>query len=131
MCLCFFTEEICIPPHIPFLTTMQKLPQDYTYIFSYGHTLSSLSFLLTNLTLCIICPGVVGIPTGYGLDDRRVEVRVPMKSRIFAFHVAQIGFGAHPASYPMRNGRSSTGENRQGRIPTRTGSKQHRPRNHV
>jgi hypothetical protein len=27
---------------------------------------------------------VVGIATGYGLDDRRVGVRVPVRSRIFS-----------------------------------------------
>jgi hypothetical protein len=28
--------------------------------------------------------GAVGIATGYGLDDREVEVRVPVGSRIFS-----------------------------------------------
>jgi hypothetical protein len=32
---------------------------------------------------CIIGGSVVGIATGYGLDDRRVGVRVPVRSRIF------------------------------------------------
>jgi hypothetical protein len=39
--------------------------------------------------------------TGFGLDDRGMEVRVPLGSRIFSSHIIQTGFGTHPASYPM------------------------------
>jgi hypothetical protein len=38
---------------------------------------------------------VVGIATGYGLDDRGVRVRVPVGSRNFS----SPGSGVHPASY--------------------------------
>jgi hypothetical protein len=41
---------------------------------------------------------VVGIATGYGLDDRGVSVRVPVASRIFLLHVAQTCSGAHPVN---------------------------------
>jgi hypothetical protein len=44
---------------------------------------------------------VVGIATGYRLDDEGVEVRVPVGSRISLLHVVQTGFGVHPTSYPM------------------------------
>jgi hypothetical protein len=53
---------------------------------------------------------VVGIATGYGLDDRGVEVRVPVGSRIFLLHVLQTGSGAHPDSYPMGTGDSFPGD---------------------
>jgi hypothetical protein len=49
---------------------------------------------------------VVGIATGYGLDDRGVRVRVPVGSRTFLLHVVQTGSEAHPASYPMGTGGS-------------------------
>jgi hypothetical protein len=48
---------------------------------------------------------VVGIATGYGLDDRGVGVRVPVGSRIFS-----TGPGAHPTSYPMSTGGSFPGD---------------------
>jgi hypothetical protein len=44
---------------------------------------------------------VVGTATGYGSDDRRVGVRVPVGSRIFLLQVVQTRSGVHPASYPM------------------------------
>jgi hypothetical protein len=47
---------------------------------------------------------VVGIATGYGLDDRGVGVRVPVGSIISLLQVVQTGFGANPASYPMGTG---------------------------
>jgi hypothetical protein len=44
---------------------------------------------------------VVGIVTGYGLDDRGIGVRVPVGSRFFSlFRVVQTGSGVHSA-YPM------------------------------
>jgi hypothetical protein len=46
--------------------------------------------------------GVVGIATGYGLDDRGVGVRVPVESRIFFSP-------RRPASYPMGTGALSPG----------------------
>jgi hypothetical protein len=38
-----------------------------------------------------------GIATGYGLDGRRVGVRVPVEVRfLFSLHVVQTGYGAQP-----------------------------------
>jgi hypothetical protein len=44
---------------------------------------------------------VVGIATGYVLDERGVEVRVPVRSRISLLRAVQAVSGVHPASYPM------------------------------
>jgi hypothetical protein len=44
------------------------------------------------------------IATGYGLDDREVEVRMSVGSRISFIHIAQIGSGTHPASHPIGDG---------------------------
>jgi hypothetical protein len=52
---------------------------------------------------------VVGIATGYGLEDRGVGVRVPVESGIFRLHVLQTGFGVHPTSHPMGTGGSFPG----------------------
>jgi hypothetical protein len=51
----------------------------------------------------------VGIATAYGLDDRVVEVRVPVESRIFLLNIVQTGSGAHRASYVMGTGGSFPG----------------------
>jgi hypothetical protein len=47
--------------------------------------------------------GSVGIATGYGLDDRMIDVRFPGGGPgNFSFrHHVQTGSGAYPASYPM------------------------------
>jgi hypothetical protein len=42
---------------------------------------------------------VVGIATGYGLDDRGVGVRVLVGSEFSLLHVVQTGSGAQPDSY--------------------------------
>jgi hypothetical protein len=42
----------------------------------------------------------VSIATGYGLDDRGVAVRFPVRSTCL-LRVVQTGTGAHPASYLM------------------------------
>jgi hypothetical protein len=42
----------------------------------------------------------VGTATGYGLDSRGFGVRVLLGARISPLHVIQIGYGAHPSSYP-------------------------------
>jgi hypothetical protein len=44
---------------------------------------------------------IVGIMTGYGLNDRGVGVRVPVGSRNSLLQVAQTGSGIDPTSYPM------------------------------
>jgi hypothetical protein len=48
--------------------------------------------------------GVVGIATGYGLDDREVGVQVPVGSRISHLHVVQTESEVYPTSYPMGTG---------------------------
>jgi hypothetical protein len=54
--------------------------------------------------------------TGYGLYDRGVRVRVPVRSRIFHLHVVQTGRGVNPASYPIgTGGLFPPGVKRQGR----------------
>jgi hypothetical protein len=58
---------------------------------------------------------VVGIATGYGLDDRGFGIRVPVGSRILFLHVVQTGSEAHPPSYPMGTGASSPGVKLPGR----------------
>jgi hypothetical protein len=52
---------------------------------------------------------VVGIATGYGLDNREVGVRVPVGSRISSSSRRPDGSGAHPASYPMGTGGKMVG----------------------
>jgi hypothetical protein len=42
--------------------------------------------------------GIVGIATGYRLDDLGLGVRVPVGSKIFFFHVVLTVSGVHPAS---------------------------------
>jgi hypothetical protein len=44
---------------------------------------------------------VVGIATGYGLDDRGIEVRVLVGQEFSLLHVVQTCFGVHPTSYPI------------------------------
>jgi hypothetical protein len=46
----------------------------------------------------------VGIATGYRLDDRGIEVRVPIELRIFISPCRPDGSGVHPTSYPMGTG---------------------------
>jgi hypothetical protein len=48
--------------------------------------------------------GVIGITTGYWLDDRGVGVRVPVGQEFYLLHVVQTGSGALQASYPMGTG---------------------------
>jgi hypothetical protein len=44
----------------------------------------------------------VGIPPGYGLDDRSSRFRFPAGAGNFSLHHrVQNGSGTHPASYPM------------------------------
>jgi hypothetical protein len=58
---------------------------------------------------------VVGIATGYGLDDRGVRVRVPVGSRILLFHVTRTASRVNPISYKMGTGGSFPGVKRLGR----------------
>jgi hypothetical protein len=47
--------------------------------------------------------GIVGIATGYGLDDRGAVVRVPGWVKIILY-IVQTGSGIHTVSYPMGTG---------------------------
>jgi hypothetical protein len=47
---------------------------------------------------------VVGIATGYGLDDREVVFESRWGQELSLLHVVQTGSGVHPASYPMGTG---------------------------
>jgi hypothetical protein len=51
---------------------------------------------------------IVGIATGYGLDDRGLKI-------FSVVHVVQTGSGPHPVSCPVGTGVSFTGLNLQGR----------------
>jgi hypothetical protein len=52
----------------------------------------------------------IGIATDYGLDDRRVGIKVPVVSKNVLFpHVVQTGSGTNPASYLMDTGGFLTG----------------------
>jgi hypothetical protein len=45
---------------------------------------------------------LIGIDTGYGLDDRMIVVQFPAGAGNFSLrHRVQIGSGAHQASYPV------------------------------
>jgi hypothetical protein len=47
----------------------------------------------------------VSIVSGYGLDDRAMEVRSPAEAKIFSSSLCvQTGSEAHPASCPMSTG---------------------------
>jgi hypothetical protein len=60
----------------------------------------------------------VSIATGYGLDDRGIEVSFPVGAReLTLFHSGKIGSGTHPASYTMYTERCSFGVNWPGREP--------------
>jgi hypothetical protein len=53
---------------------------------------------------------VVGIATGYGLDDWMIGVRFLMVARDFSVHHrVQTSSGAYPASYPVDTGGSFPG----------------------
>jgi hypothetical protein len=65
----YFTTG-CLPP---ISSSWRKAPSDSRPVI-----------LFSNWTLAWSRDSVVGIATGYGLDDREVEVRVPVGSRIFS-----------------------------------------------
>jgi hypothetical protein len=47
----------------------------------------------------------VSIVSGYGLDDRTIEVRSPARAKDFSYSLCvQTGSGAHPASCTMGTG---------------------------
>jgi hypothetical protein len=49
-----------------------------------SHNKGGINALDSDLIFAAVPSRAVGIATGYGLDDRRVEVRVPVGSRIFS-----------------------------------------------
>jgi hypothetical protein len=51
----------------------------------------------------------VGIVTSYGLDNRRVGVRVLVGSEFSLLRIVQTGSVAHAASYPMGTRGKATG----------------------
>jgi hypothetical protein len=55
------------------------------------------SFIYAN---CISLTSAVGIATGYGMDDRGIEVRVPAGD-FSPLQVVQTGSRAHSASYSV------------------------------
>jgi hypothetical protein len=56
----------------------------------------------------------VGIATGYGLDDRGVGVRVPVRPSMFNPPNVQTGSGVHRTSYTMGTGGPFPGVNAAG-----------------
>jgi hypothetical protein len=46
----------------------------------------------------------VGLETAYGLDNRRIGVCIPVKSRVIIYARVQAGSGAHPVSYTNGTG---------------------------
>jgi hypothetical protein len=59
--------------------------------------------IISVLTLLLVRSrdSVVGIAAGYGLDDRGVGVRVPVRSRIFTSPIFQTGSGVHPIQWVL------------------------------
>jgi hypothetical protein len=53
-------------------------------------------YILLHITIIMSRDIVVGLATGYGLEDRGVGVPVPVESRNFLLHVVQTGSGVHP-----------------------------------
>jgi hypothetical protein len=57
-----------------------------------------------------------GIVTGYGLDDRMIGVRFPVRAGNFSLrHRVQTGSGAQPPSYQIDTGALSLGVKQPGR----------------
>jgi hypothetical protein len=52
---------------------------------------------------------VVGIATGYRLDDRSVGLESRQSHEFSLLHVVQTGSGVHPTSYPMGTGGKAAG----------------------
>jgi hypothetical protein len=62
-------------------------------------------------TYCIyrIRVSVIGIATGYRLDNQGFRVRVPVEQEFSLLQIVQTGSGVHPTSYPMGTGAHSRG----------------------
>jgi hypothetical protein len=75
----------------------------YMPVFTTPHNVSCWKLYL----VCAVRGGrdsAVGIATGYGLDDRRVGLRVPVGAKMFSSPRRPDCSGSHPASYPMGTG---------------------------
>jgi hypothetical protein len=58
---------------------------------------------------------IVGIATGYGLENQGVRVFESQWGQEFSLlHVVQTGSGVHPTSYPMGTGGSFPGDKAAG-----------------
>jgi hypothetical protein len=80
-------------------------------VFYLPHVIyNNYSFIVVSILLC-----VVGIATGYGLDDRRVGVRVPVGSRIFSSPCRADRFWGPPSLLSNRYRGSFPGIKRPGR----------------
>jgi hypothetical protein len=77
---------------------------------SEGHrTLSHAPIILPRYHLEGSRDNVVGIATGYGLDDQVSEFESWWVQEFSLLHVVQTSSGAHQASYPMGTGGSFPG----------------------
>jgi hypothetical protein len=71
---------------------------------------------MTTIRICTFIYGEQGssvnIVSGYGLDDRAIEVRSPAKKKGFFLQLlCADGSGAHPASHPTGTGGPFPGAN--------------------
>jgi hypothetical protein len=60
------------------------------------------------VTIIVSRDSVVGIATGYGLDDRS-EFKSRKSQEFSLLQLVQIDFGAHPTFYPVGTGDSFAG----------------------
>jgi hypothetical protein len=60
----------------------------------------------------------VGIATGYGQDDQRIVIRVPVGQELSLLYFVQTSSGVHTISYKMRTGDSFLGGKTAGAPPT-------------
>jgi hypothetical protein len=103
-----------------FTPSVYKAVPSYTYT---GLTVWLTTYKLSSAILILpqhrIEPGSsVSIVSGYGLDDRAIQVRSPAEAKDLSSNVCvQTGSGAHPASCTMGTGESFPGgKARPGRV---------------
>jgi hypothetical protein len=85
-----------------------------SFIGTYQYILCP--FIFFHLSGCIFLfselDSSVSVVSGYGLDDRAIEVRFPAEASYFSSNLfVQTGFGAHPASCIMGTGGPFPGTN--------------------
>jgi hypothetical protein len=75
-------------------------PKDYVTVCEHNHKYNKQCYIIKSE------PGSsVSIVSGYGLDDRAIEVRPPSEAKDFSSNLCvQTGSGAHPASCTMCTG---------------------------